>query len=189
MDSLSLFLLDQGFPVEYESDKFKTPHNPKIGYVDCDAESRSDTERLLHLWATFSGDIHASPRNNLNHKLTVTSTFLSSNSKHDFCYTMANISPLHVQRHALLSPLSHNFKSFPYFFTYYETCSINVNSLFHAAIKNLHVKANGIFVLLLLHPPLLTTTISEGITHMRKNTSLRQKVITKHYTLKSLLFG
>ena len=26
MDPLRLFLLDQGFPVEYESDKFNTPH-------------------------------------------------------------------------------------------------------------------------------------------------------------------
>ena len=77
-----------------------------------------------------------------------------------------------TSNNALLSPLSHNFKSFPYFFPSYETCSININSLFHAAIKNLHVKANGIFVFLLLHPPLLTTTISEGITdtHSRKNT-------------------
>ena len=54
----------------------------------------------------------------------------------------------------MLSQFYHNFISFPYFFPYYETCSINVNPLFHAAIKNLHVKANGIFVNLLLHPPL-----------------------------------
>ena len=55
MDPLHLFLLDQGFPVEYELDKFNTPQTgttlryPKIGYVDCGAESRSDTSRLLHL--------------------------------------------------------------------------------------------------------------------------------------------
>ena len=128
---------------------------------------RSDTELLLH-WATFSGDIHASPRNNQNHKLTVTSTLLFSNSKRDFCYTMANKSPSHIQQclnlimhfsprnvaAKMLPPLSHNFISFPYFFPCYETCSINVNSLFHAAIKNLHIKANGIFICLLLHSPL-----------------------------------
>ncbi len=132
---------------------------PKIGYVDCDAKFRSDTKLVLD-WATYSGDIH-----NQNHKLTVISTFLSSNSKHDFCYTMANISPSHIQqclnltmhfslRHLaakMLSPLSHNFISFPYFFTYNETCSISVNPLFHAAIKNLHIKLNDIFVCLLLH--------------------------------------
>ena len=152
----------------------------KIGYVDCDAKIS-----LWHLhWATFSGDIHASPRNNQNHNLTVTSTFLSSNSKHDFCYTMANISPSHIQqclnltmhfllRHLtakILSPLSHNFISFPYFFPSHETYSINVNSLFHAAIKNLHIKASSIFVFFILL--YFTATFSEGITHSRKNTFL-----------------
>ena len=49
MDPLRLFLLDQGFPVEYELDKFirhtqeQLYVTPKIGYVDCDAEFRSDT--------------------------------------------------------------------------------------------------------------------------------------------------
>ena len=121
---------------------------PKIGYVNCDAKFCSNTKLLLH-WATFSGDIHASPQNKQNHKLTVTSTFLSSNSKHNFCNTMANISPSHIQqclnlrmhfllRHLaakMLSQLYHNFISFLYFFPSYKTCSINVNSLFHAAIK------------------------------------------------------
>ena len=40
----------------------------------------------------------------------------------------------------MLSQLYNNFISFPYFFPSYETCSINVNPLFHAAIKNLHIK-------------------------------------------------
>ena len=138
----------------------------KIGYVNRDCKIPL---RHLH-WATFSGDIHTSPQNNQNHKLTVTSTFLFSNCKHDFCYTLANISPSHIQqclnlamhfslRHLaakMLSPLHNNFISFPYFFTYYETCSTNVNPLFHAAIKNLHIKANGIFVCLLLYPPLFS---------------------------------
>ena len=49
MDPLRLFLLDQGFPVEYELDEFNTPQTgttlrpPKIGYVDCDAVFHSDT--------------------------------------------------------------------------------------------------------------------------------------------------
>ena len=49
MDPLRRFLLDQGLPVEYELDKFNTPHTrttlrtPKISYVDCNAEFRSDT--------------------------------------------------------------------------------------------------------------------------------------------------
>ena len=125
-----------------------------------------------------------------NHKCMVTSTFLSSNNKHDFCYTMANISPSHIQqclnltmhfslRHLaakMLSPLSHNFISFPYFFTYYQTSSINVNSLFHAAIKNLHIKVNGIFVFFIL---LYFTTLSEGITYTRKNTFPTLKIIIR----------
>ena len=97
-------------------------------------------------------------------------TFLSSNSKHDFCYTMANISSSHIQQclnltmhfslwHLaanMLSPLYHNFISFPYFFPSYETCSINVN---HAAIKNLHIKPYGIISL--LYSPF---TLSEEVT-------------------------
>ena len=66
----------------------------------------------------------------------------------------------------MLSPLSHYFISFPYFFTYYETCSINVNPLFHAAIKNLHIKANGIFIFFILL--YFTTTLSRGITTRAK---------------------
>ena len=99
-------------------------------------------------------------------------SFLSSNSKHDFCYTMANIFPSLIQqclnlrmhfslRHLtakILSQLYNNSISFPYFFPYYETCSINVNPLFHAAIKNLHMKPKGIFFFfLLLHLTLLFT--------------------------------
>ena len=165
MEPLRLFLIDQGFPVEYELDKFNTPHTGTTFRPKLAMSTTMHNSLRHHLWATFSGDIHASLRNNQNYKLTVTSTFLSSNSKHDFCYTMANISPSHVQRHKLLSPLHNNFISFPYFFPSYETCSINVNSLFHAAIKNLHIKPNGIFVFLLLHLLLyLPTTLSEGIT-------------------------
>ena len=98
-------------------------------------------------------------------------SFLSTNSKHSFCYSMANISHSHIQqchnltmhfsfRHLaakMLSQLNHNFISFPYFFPSYETCSININPLFHAAIKNLHIKPHGIF--LLLHPPLFSNNI------------------------------
>ena len=76
-------------------------------------------------------------------------SFLSSNGKHDFCYTMANLSPSHIQqclnltmhfslRHLaakMLSQLYNNFISFPYFVPSYEICSINVNPLFQAAIK------------------------------------------------------
>ena len=112
-------------------------------------------------------------------------SFLSSNSKHNFCYTMANIFPSHIQqclnltmhfslRHLaakMLFQLYHNFISFSYFFPSYETCSINVNPLFHAAIKNLHIKPNGIF--LLLHPLLFTNNTYRGNKNTRNQTSLR----------------
>ena len=167
MDPLRLFLLDQWFPVEYELDEFNTPHP---GTTLRHPQNWLCLLRwkipLRHLVTSPLGNIFWShSRNNQNNKLTVTSTFLSSNSKHDFCYTMANISPSHAQQHAQFSPLHNNFISFPYFFPSYETGSINVNPLFHAAIKNLHIKPNGIYVFLLLHLPLLPTTISEGITH------------------------
>ena len=58
----------------------------------------------------------------------------------------------------LLSALQlyNNYISFLYFFPSYETCSININPLFHAVIKNLHIKPYGIFFLLLHHPPLFS---------------------------------
>ena len=104
-------------------------------------------------------------------------TSLSSNSKHDFCYTMANIFLSHAQqflnltmhfslRHLaakMRSQLYRNFISSPYFFLSYETCSININSLFHAAIKNLHITApssSSNFLILLY----FLTTLSEDIT-------------------------
>ena len=48
----------------------------------------------------------------------------------------------------MLSQLYHNFISFPYFFPSNETCCINVNPLFHAAIKNLHIRHFDILELL-----------------------------------------
>ena len=117
----------------------------------------------------------------------VTSTFLSSNIKHDFCYITANISPSYIQqclnltmhsslRHLaakMLSQLYNNFISFPYFFPSYETCSINVNPLFHSAIKNLHIKPYGIFVLFLslLYLPLKLGEEVNKLTHARYNIS------------------
>ena len=182
MDLLRLFLLDQGFPVEYELDEFNTPHTGTT--------LRHPQNWLCRLWCRIPlRHLASSPLGNIfwrhsrfypkqqNHKLTVTSTFLSSNSKHDFCYTMANISPSHIQQcldlamyfslrylaAKMLSPLHNSFISFPYFFPSYETCSINVN---HAPSKNLHIKPNGIFFFILLY---FTTTLSEGITYTQEH--------------------
>ena len=150
---------------------------------------------LRHLATSSMGNIfwrhsHFSPKQPETTNSRWLQRFSPQTANTTFCYTMANISPSHIQqclnltmhfsfRHLaakMLSQLYHNFISSPYFFPSYETCSINVNSLFHAAIKNLHIKANGIFVLFILL--YFTTTLSEGITHTRKNTFLRKIIIT-----------
>ena len=182
MDPLRLFLLDQGFPVEYKLDEFNTPHTGTtlrhFQTLLCWLRCRIP---LRHLATSPLGNIfwrHARFfTNNQNHKITVTSTSISSNSKHDFA-TYGEHNPSHVQRHALLSLLSHNSISSLYFFPFPRGLQHKRKLFIPCCHKNLHVKANGIFVFLLLHPPLLTTTISEGITHTRKNTFLRPKVIT-----------
>ena len=146
MDPLGLFLFDQVFLVEYELDKFNTPHTET---TLCHPQNWLCRLRcripLRHLATSPPGNIfwrHSrfSPKQPEPQTLGDFNVSLLKQQTH-FCYTMANISPSHAQRHTLLSPLSHNFISFPYFFPYYETCSVNVNSLFHAAVKNLHFKA------------------------------------------------
>ena len=117
---------------------------PKIGYVDCNAKFCSDT-LLLHHRGTFSGDIHASPRNNQNQKLTVTTivSILKQQTRLLLHYGK-HISLSHIQqclnltmyfslRHLaakMLSQLYHDFISFPYLLPSYETSSI----------KYLHIK-------------------------------------------------
>ena len=175
MDPLSLVLLDQGFPVEYELDEFSTPHTgttlrhpPKLAMSTAMQNLTPTPSDYFtsgqHFLETFTPLPETSRTTNSRWLLRLSPQTANTT----LATLMANISLSHVQRHVLLSQLCYNFKSFTYFFPSYETCSINVNSLFHAAIKNLHVKANGIFVFLLLHPPLLTTTISEGITHTQE---------------------
>ena len=122
-------------------------------------------------------------------------SFLSSNSKYDFCYTMANVYPSHIQqclnliihfllRHLaakMLSQLHNNFILFPCFFPSYETCSINVNPLFHAAIKNLHIKPHSIFVFVLLSLIYIPLKLSKEVTkhtHARYNMSTLKIIMT-----------
>ena len=174
MDSLRLFLLDQGFPVEHELDEFNTPHTETTLLHSQNWLCRLQCRILLQHQATSSlGNIfwrhsHFSPKQPEPQTHGDFNVSLLKQQKHDFCYTMVNISSLHIQqclnltmhfllRHLaakMLSPLSHNSISFPCFFPSSETRSINVDSLFHAAIKNLPIKANVIF--LLLYPPLNT---------------------------------
>ena len=92
MDPLHLFLLVQGFPVEYELDKFNMPHtgttlrHPQnwLCRLRCLIPLRhlattSPLGKIFWRHSRFS-------TNNQNHKIMVTPTSISSNSKHDFCY-------------------------------------------------------------------------------------------------------
>ena len=148
---LASILLDQRFPVEYELDELNTPLTgttfSRLQYWLCRLRCKTPTHFISgqHFQETFM--LLSETTRTTNSRWL--QSFLSSNSKHDFCYTMANISPSHIQqclnptmhfslRHLaakMLSQLYNNFISFPYFFPSYETCSINVNPLFHAAIK------------------------------------------------------
>ena len=176
MDSFRLFLFDQGFPVEYELDKFNTLHtgttlrHPQNWLCRLRCIKYAPTPSYFtsgqHFLETFT-PLPETTRTTNSRWLHVSLLKQQTRLLLNYC----DISPSYVQRHALLSPLSHNFISFPYFFPSYETCSINVNSLFRAAIKNFHIKANGTFVFFILL--YFTTTLSEGITHTRKNTFLR----------------
>ena len=87
-----LFFLEQGFPVEYGLDTFNTPptgttlRHPQNWLCRLrwliplrHLVTSSPLGNIFRRHARFS-------TNNQNHKITVTSPFISSNSKHDFCY-------------------------------------------------------------------------------------------------------
>ena len=107
-----------------------SPNNQDHIFMDDDNVPvlNQQTRLLLHLWRPYL-------THTFNNALTVT---LHISLKH----LAAKIpSQLHIS-----------------FFSSYETCSINVNPLFHAAIKNLHIKA---LRNLRLHPHLFTLKLSE----------------------------
>ena len=143
MDPLRLFLLDQGFRVEYELDEFNTPHtgttlrHPQNWL--CRLRCRIP---LRHLATSSLGNIlwrHScfspkQPEPQTHGDFNV--SLLKQQTRLLLHYiSPSNMSPSHVQQHAQLSPLHNNSISFPYVFPSYETCSINVNPLFHVAPK------------------------------------------------------
>ena len=148
MDPLRLFLLDQGIPVEYELDKFNTPHTGTTLFQPQNSLCRSRC--LIPLLALISplGHIftwpHASPRNNQKHKLTVTPKFISSNDKHGFRYILRAYFPRTSNNtRCYLNFLITPFRLFT-FFLFPEACSTNAGYLFHAAtfktiIKNISI--------------------------------------------------
>ena len=133
MDPLRIFLLDQGIPVEYELDKFNTPHIGTTLFHPQNWLCRLQCLIPLRHLATTSplGNIFwrhsASPRNNQKHKLTVTPKFISSNGKHDFRYILRTYLPrtpnnTRCYLNSLITPF-HLFTSF----LSHEACSINAN--------------------------------------------------------------
>ena len=122
MDPLRLFLLDQGIPVEYELDKFNTPHTGTTLFHPQNWLCRSRCLIPLQHLATTSplGNIFwRHSRFSTNKPETQTHSdfniyflkqqtwFLLNNGKHN---------PSHVQRHTLLSQLYHNSISSLYLF-------------------------------------------------------------------------
>ena len=144
MDPLRLFLLDQGIPVEYELDKFNTPHTGTTLFHPQNWLCRLRCLIPPRQLATTSppGNIFwrhsASPRNNQKHKLTVTPKFISSNSKHDFRYILRTYLPRTSNNtRCYLNSLITPFRLFTSFFSH-KACSINANSIINVAIKNYH---------------------------------------------------
>ena len=122
---------------------------------------RSDLQ-LLHPWATFSGDVHASlpkqPGAHIHGRLHHSCPQAANTT---FATPMATISYSHIQQclnrntaHFAQAFSCQNSLSTPELFLYIfpsnETCNINVNPLFHAAIKNYHknLTASSFFSLL-----------------------------------------
>ena len=132
----------------------------KIGYVDCDAKFRSDIQLLFISGQHFLENIRASlpkrPGPHI-HERRQRSCLQPANTT--FATPMATISHSHIQKCLNLATFislrqiaakipSQLHNSFlPSFLPSYETCSINVNPLFHAANKTIQ-KPYGILVLL-----------------------------------------
>ena len=194
MDPWRLFLLDQGFPVEYELDEFNTPHtgttlrHPQnwLCRLRCNISPRhlatSSMGNIFWRHSRFSpkqpepqthGDFNVSPLKQQTRLLQ-----LISPSHIQQCLNLTMHFSLRHLAAKMLSQLSHNLISFPYFFPSYETCSINVNPLFYAAIKNLTASSSSsyFFIIHLYFP----TTLSEGITHTHARTRFFAKNGNKH---------
>ena len=120
MDSLVIFLRPS-FPswiwiryIQYATHRNNFTSPPKLAMPT--EMSNSVLVTISPLGNIFWRDARFST-NNQNNKITVTSTSISSSSKHDFA-TYGEHYPSHVQRHALLSLLSHNSISSLYFFPF-----------------------------------------------------------------------
>ena len=140
MDSLHLYHLDQGIPVEYELDTFNTPTQeqfhvtPKIGYVDAMLYFRSRHLALISPLDHLNGDnARLSTRRT---KLTMTPKFISSNGNMAFAKLR--------RTQSLARPtIRAAFSTFPYLHfvslhTIFPTrlAAQKANPIFHDANKN-----------------------------------------------------
>ena len=170
-------LLDQGFPVEYELNEFNRSHTGTTLRHPQNWLCRLRWKIPLRRLATSSlGNIfwrHSrfSPKQPKPQTHGDYNCFCPITADTSFATLWRTYLPQHFQqclnirmhfslRHLaakMLSQLYHNFISFPYVFPSHETCCINVNPLFHVAIKNLHIKPYSIFVCLFLHPSLFSS--------------------------------
>ena len=137
MDPLHLFLLDQGIPVEYELDKFNTPHTGTTLFYPQNWLCRLRCLiPLQHLTITsLLGNIfwrHSrfSPKQPETQTHGDSKVYFLQRQTWLSLYT-ANIPPSYVQQHTLFSPLSHNsISSLSTSFLSHEACSTNANSIY-----------------------------------------------------------
>ena len=114
MDSLRLYHLDRGIPVEYELNTFNTPHtgttlcHPQNWLCRCDALFRSRHLALISTLGHFNGDNARLSPNHQTHKSQGNSKvyFLQRQTRLSLNYSEHNLS--HVRRYALPSQLFHN---------------------------------------------------------------------------------
>ena len=159
-EPLVSILFYQGFPVEYELDDYNTPHTgttlSRLQYWLCWLRCKIALRRLAtsSLGNIFWRHSRFSPKQPEPQTHGDYNSFSPQTANTTFDTLWRTHVPQHIQqclyltmhfslRHLaakMLSQLYHNCISFPYFFPSYEACSINVNPLFYAAIKNLHLK-------------------------------------------------
>ena len=144
MDPLCLYLSDQGFPVEYELDKFNTPHTGTTLRQPQNWLCRQGCQiSLRHLSTT-------SPRGNIFWEHSRFSPKQPEPQTNGYCnvYFLKQQTRLVLHTTNIIPRTSNDTRCFLYSlitpfrlftsFLSHESCSTNANSLFLAAIKNYH---------------------------------------------------
>ena len=119
-----VYLSDQGIPVEYELDKFNTPHTGTTLFNPLNWLCRWWCLILFrHLALTsplgnINGDTHASPQIHQTHKTHGDSKVYFLQWQTRLLLNYGEHNPLHVRRYALLSQLFRISISCPYIFPF-----------------------------------------------------------------------